>query len=125
MKMYVYNIRFELQMEIEQKYVVSDLHRKGMKLPAILAELAAVYHEDTLDENIVKHWLHGINSHRSDLSGRPSSGRPPLEDIDARILQVLKAEPWSSVRTIAEFIKIPASTMHLQLTTSFNMKADI
>jgi hypothetical protein len=33
-------------MEMEQRYVVSCLHRKGMKLPAIVAELAAVYHED-------------------------------------------------------------------------------
>jgi hypothetical protein len=30
-------------MEIEQRYMVSYLHRKGMKLPAIVAELAAVY----------------------------------------------------------------------------------
>jgi hypothetical protein len=29
-------------MEIEQMYVVSDFHRKGMKLPAIVAELAVV-----------------------------------------------------------------------------------
>jgi hypothetical protein len=49
--------------------------------------------------------------------------RRPLEDIDARILQVLEAEPWSSVRTIAEFPKILASTAHLHPTTSLNMKS--
>jgi hypothetical protein len=54
-KMYVYNICLELQMEIEQRDVVSYLHRKGMKLPAIVAELAAVYHEDAFDENRVKY----------------------------------------------------------------------
>jgi hypothetical protein len=46
----------------------------------------------------------------------------PLEDIDARILQVLEAQPWSSVRTVAEFLKIPASTVHLHRTASLNMK---
>jgi hypothetical protein len=40
--MYFYNGRLELQMEIEQRYVVSSLHRSQMKLPAIVAELAAV-----------------------------------------------------------------------------------
>jgi transposase len=95
--MHVDNIRLELQMEIEERYVVSYLHRKGMKLPAIVAELAAVHHENAFDENRVKYWLHEIKLHRSDLSDRPSSGRPPLEDIDARIRQVLEAEPWSSV----------------------------
>jgi hypothetical protein len=43
--MYVYNLRSELQVEIEQRYVVNCLHCKGMKLPAIVAELAAIYHE--------------------------------------------------------------------------------
>jgi hypothetical protein len=42
-------------MKIEQRYVVNYLHRKGMKLPAIVAELAAVYHEDAFDENSVKY----------------------------------------------------------------------
>jgi hypothetical protein len=41
-------------MEIEQRYVVR-LHCKGMKLPAIFAELEVVYHEDAFDENRVKY----------------------------------------------------------------------
>jgi transposase len=74
--MCVYNIRLELQTESEQRYVLIYLHRKGMKLPAIIAELAAVNHEDTFDENRVKYWLHEINLQRSDLSDLPNSGRP-------------------------------------------------
>jgi hypothetical protein len=35
----------------------------------------------------------------------------------------LKAEPWSSVQTIAEFLKILAQAVHLHLTTSLNMKS--
>jgi hypothetical protein len=71
--MCVDNIGLELQMEIEQRYVVSYLHRKGMKLPAIVAERAAVYHEDEFDENRVKYWLHEIKLHGSNLSDRPNS----------------------------------------------------
>jgi hypothetical protein len=78
-------------MEIKQKYMVSYLHRKAMKLPAIVAEPAAVYHEDAFDENRMKHWLHEIELHRSDLSDRVSSGRSPFEDIDARIRQALQS----------------------------------
>jgi hypothetical protein len=47
-------------MEIDQRYVLSFLHRKRMKLPAIVAELAAVCHEDAFDENKVKYWLREI-----------------------------------------------------------------
>jgi hypothetical protein len=122
-KIYIYNICLELQLEIKQRYVVSYLHCKEMKLPVIVAELAAVYHEEEFGENRVKCRLYEIKLHRSDLGDRPSSGRPPLDDIDARILQVLEAEPWSSIRTIAEFFKIPASAVNLHLTTSLNMNS--
>jgi hypothetical protein len=53
--MYVCDIRLGLQMEIEQRYVVSSPYRKGMKLPAIVAGRAAVYHEDSFNENRVKY----------------------------------------------------------------------
>jgi hypothetical protein len=106
MKMYVYDIRLELHMKIEERYVVSYLHHKGIKLSGIVSELAAVYHENIFDENRVKYQLHVINLHGSDLSARPSSGRPSLEDIDARILKVLEAEPGSSIQTSAEFSRI-------------------
>jgi hypothetical protein len=116
-------MRLELQMEIEQRSLVSYLHSKGMKLPVIVAKLAAVYHEDAFDESRAHYRLHEIKSHRSDHRPRLSSDGPPLEDIDARIQQVFEAEPWSSVRTIAEFFKIPASTGRLHLTTSLNGKS--
>jgi hypothetical protein len=92
-------------------------------MSAIIAELTTVYREDAFDENRMKYCLHEIKLHRSDLSDRPSSGWSPLEDIDARILQILEAKPWSSVRTIAEFLQIPVSLVHLYLTTSLNMKS--
>jgi hypothetical protein len=66
-------------MEIEQRSVVSHLQRKGMKLPVIVTELAAVYYEDAFNENRVKYELHEIKLHRSDLSDRPSSGGPLLK----------------------------------------------
>jgi hypothetical protein len=52
-------------MEIEERSVVSYFHRTGIKLPAIVAEPAAVCHEDAFDENRVKYWLHEIKLHRS------------------------------------------------------------
>jgi hypothetical protein len=61
-------------MEIEQRYVVSYLHRKGMKRHVIVAELAAVYQEDAFEENSAKYWLHEIKLDRSELSNRPGSG---------------------------------------------------
>jgi hypothetical protein len=75
----VYNIRLELEMEIDQGYVMSYVHRKGMKLPAIFAAPATVYHDDAFDKNRVTYWLHEIILPHSDLSDRPSSDRPLLK----------------------------------------------
>jgi hypothetical protein len=110
-------------MEIEQRYVVIYLHRKWMKLPEIVAKIAAVYHEDAFHENTVKYWRHEIKLHRSDLGDRPSSGGPPLEEIDARILQVLEAEPSYSGRTMAELPKTGAATGNLHLSRSVKRKS--
>jgi hypothetical protein len=71
-------------MEIEQMYVVSSLHRKRMKLLAIVAELAAADHEDTFDENTLKYWRHEVKLHRSDLS----ADRAPAD----RLLKILMLE---------------------------------
>jgi hypothetical protein len=38
----------------------SYLHREGMKLPAVVAELATVYYEDVFNEDRVKYWLYEI-----------------------------------------------------------------
>jgi hypothetical protein len=91
--------------------------------PAIVTEPVTVYHEDAFNENRVKYWLYQIRLHCSDLSDQPSSGRPPLADIDARILPALEAGPWSSVRAIAGFLKMYASMVHLHLITSLNVKS--
>jgi hypothetical protein len=66
MKMYVYNIRREFEMEIEQRYMMSYFHRKGIKLPEIVSELASVYREEASTENKVKCELHEVKLRRSD-----------------------------------------------------------
>jgi hypothetical protein len=65
-KMYVYNIGLEFQMEIEQRYVVSYLHRKGMKLPAIVVGPAAIYHKDAFDRGRPRgvHSFESVDSHK-------------------------------------------------------------
>jgi hypothetical protein len=90
-----------------------------MKLPAIVAELAAVYHEDAFDENRGKYWWYEIKLHRSDLSDRPSSSwRYQCSNYAG-----LGSWAGFSIRTIAESLEIPASTVHFYLTTSLNMKS--
>jgi hypothetical protein len=64
-----------------------------MKLPEIVTELASVYHEEAFDENKVKYRSYKFKLHRPDLSDWPSSA-DRLEELDARILQVLEPEPW-------------------------------
>jgi hypothetical protein len=79
MKIAASNVCLEFQMEVEQRPVVSYLHRKDMKLPEIFAELPSVCREEAFDENAVQYWFHGLKLHRSGLGHRPSSSRPSLK----------------------------------------------
>jgi hypothetical protein len=49
-------------------------------------------------------------------------GRPPFDDVDARILACLSHEPFSSIRSIAQGLGLAPATVHRHLTTSLDMQ---
>jgi hypothetical protein len=48
--------------------------------------------------------------------------RPDLDDTDAKILSVLGISPFSSVRTIADSLGIPVSTVYLHVVEKIGFK---
>jgi len=107
--------------ELEQRFVIKYLRRKGMKLYAIHQELCSTYGEAVYSIETVKYWLHQIKLEREDLTDQPTSGRPPLDDLDASIMRELLREPFSSVRSLEDATGIPAATVYRRLTQSLQM----
>ena len=109
-------------MEFEQRSVIKFLHLKGLKLGDIVLELSSVYGEDAYTRPSIKYWLHQLKLGRTDLATQHVGGRPPLDDTDAEILSVLHTSPFSSVRTIADSMGIPASTVYFHLVEKIGFK---
>ena len=99
-------------MEVEQRAVIFFLKRKGFKLSQIKQELDDVYHQDALDINTIKYWVHQFKLGRSEITNIQSPGRPVLDFIDSKILAALEMEPFHSTYTLSETLSIPRSTIN-------------
>jgi hypothetical protein len=109
-------------MEVEQRCIIKFLHLKGLKLGDILVELSTLYGEDAYTRPSIKYWLHQLKLGRTNLTTQHVGGRPYLDDTDAEILLVLRISPFSSVRTIADSLGIPASPVDLHLVEKIGFK---
>ena len=88
------------------------LKRKGLKLSQIKQELDDVYHQDALDINSVKYWIHQFKLGRFEITNIQSPGRPVLDFIDTKIMAALEMEPFHSTYTLSETLSIPRSTIN-------------
>jgi hypothetical protein len=109
-------------MEVEQRCIINFRHLKGLKLGDIVVEHSTLYEEDAYTRPSIKYGLHQLNLGRTDLTTQRVGGIPYLDDTDAEILSLLRISPFSSVRTIADSLSIPASTVYLPLVEKIGFK---
>jgi hypothetical protein len=109
-------------MEVEQRCIIKFLHLKSLKLGYIVVELSTRYAEDAYTRSSIKYWLHQLKLERTDLTTQHVGGRLYLDDTDAEIRSVLRISPFCSVRTIADSLGIPASTVYLHLVEKIGFK---
>jgi AraC-like DNA-binding protein len=63
-------------------------------------------------------WIRAFKTGRKCIVDDPRSGRLSLDHIDTQILSSLKDNPWYSVRTLAQELCTPASTLQRHLRES-------
>jgi hypothetical protein len=85
-------------------------------------ELSTLYGEDAYTRPSIKYWLHQLKLGRTDLTTQHVGGRLYLDNTDAEILSELRISPFSLVRTIADSLSIPASTVYLHLVEKIGFK---
>jgi hypothetical protein len=73
----------------------------------------------------VKYWLHRFKLGRKDLTTQHMGGRLTLDDTDAEMLSIRRRSPFSSVRTIADSLGIPASRVYFHLVEKIGFKNDL
>jgi hypothetical protein len=106
-------LRFSIAMsKIEQRHVIKVLYAKKFVLGRIGAELASAYGEHASAKKAVERRIHEVKLRRSDMGNEAKHGRPPLDDVDARILACLSNEPFSSIRSIVQALGLAPATVH-------------
>jgi hypothetical protein len=99
-------------MALEQRHIIKLLQLTGLKLADIAVELSGQYSQDAHARSSTKYWLHRLRVGRKDLTAQHVGGRLPLDHTDTEIRSVLRTSPFSSVRTIADSLAIPASPIY-------------
>jgi chorismate mutase len=95
---------------------------KGLKLREISKELSSAFGPDAYTPLSRKYWFHQIKLRKTNLRTQHAGGRPPLDDIDAEILSLLRKYRFSLVQTIAESPEILGSTIYSHLVEKIGFK---
>jgi hypothetical protein len=91
----------------------------------ICTELTAMYQTDAYSYASVKYWAQQIKLGRNDLFSTHSAGRPALDHIDAMIFDAITKEPFHSVRSLAERVGFPTTTVYRHLTDNLGFHSYI
>jgi hypothetical protein len=108
--------------KIKQKYMIKFLDAKKFAPDQIVAGLASVDGEQAHEKKAVEYWIHQVKLGSSDMEGEAKHGRPPLDDVDARIQACLSHELFSSIRSISQALGLAPATVHRHLTMSLDMQ---
>jgi hypothetical protein len=96
-------------MEYDQRVIVKFLWNEGIDARKITARLQAQFVEHAYQLEAVKFWITKIRRGRQDLHDEIRTGRPPLDDLDAKILAIFDRYPFDSAHSIAERLLIAHS----------------
>jgi hypothetical protein len=115
-------LKSAIPMELEHRHIIKFLHLKGLKLDGIATELSNMYDQDAYAKSRIKYWLYQLTRGRKNMTTQHMGRRPTLDDTDAEILSIHRRSPFPSVRTIADSLDIPASTVYFHLVEKIGFK---
>jgi hypothetical protein len=94
--------------------IVKFLHDEKADVHDIAQRLQAEFAQDAYALRTVQFWIGEVRRGRQDIHGENCMGRPLLDDLDAKIPDILDKSPFESVRSIAENVRV-GLTMVLRL----------
>jgi hypothetical protein len=95
--------------------IIRFLWNEGENARQIAVRLQAKFVEHSYQLRTVRFLIAEIRRGRQDLHDKIRSGRPPLDDLDSKILAILEKSPFESSHSIAERLLVAQSTVLLHL----------
>jgi transposase len=110
-------------MEYDQRVIIRFLANEGADARQIADRLQAQFTEDSYQLRTVQFWLAEIRRGRQDLHDEIRNRRPPLDDLDSKILAILEKSPFELSRSIAERLLVSHSAVLRHLRESIGFKS--
>jgi hypothetical protein len=110
-------------MEYDQRMIIRFLSKEGIAADEITTRLQAQFAEHAYKLRTVRFWIGQVRFGRKDLHDEIHTGRPHLNDIDAKILAILNKSPFESACSITERLRVShAIVLHyLHLSIRFKL----
>jgi hypothetical protein len=108
-------------MEYDQRVIIRFLWDEGTDANQITARLQAQFDEHLYKLPTVRFWIAEVHFGRQDLHDEIRTGRPTLDDLDAKILAILDKSPFESACSISERLRIghAIALEHLHVSIGF------
>jgi hypothetical protein len=98
-------------MEYEQRLILKFVFNDGLDMHQITEKLSAQFNEDAYSLRTVESWVGELRRGRSDFHNAPRSGGPLDEHLATRILELLRENPFESIRSRAETLQVSQSAV--------------
>jgi hypothetical protein len=110
-------------MEYNEKVIIWFLSNEGIAADEITIRLQARFAEHAYKLRIVRFWIDEVWFGRQDLHDEIRTRRPPLDDVDAKILAILNKSHFESTRSIVERLRVSYITVLNYLHLSIGFKS--
>jgi hypothetical protein len=94
------------QMAYDQRMVVKFLFTERTDARDIADRLQTQFREHTYKFQTVRFWITKVRLGHQDFHDEIRTRKPPLKDLDAKILAILDKSPFESTRSIAETLRV-------------------
>jgi hypothetical protein len=110
-------------MEYDQRLIIRFLWNEGIEANQITPRFQAQFREHAYKFRKIRFWIAEVRFGRQDLHDKIRTGRPPLDDLDAKILAILAKSPLESACSIDERLRVGRATVLEHLNVSIDFKS--
>jgi hypothetical protein len=110
-------------MEHDQRVTIRFLLNEGTDIHDITNRLQAQFGEHAYELRTARFWIAEVWLGHQDFHDEIRTGRPPLDDLDAKIVAMLDRPSFESACSIAETLPIAYLTVLLHLYNSIGLRS--
>jgi hypothetical protein len=110
-------------MEYDQRVIIRFLWNEEIDAHKIAHRFQAQFGEHVYKLQTVRFWIAEVRLGHQDFHDEIRTGRPPLGDLDVKILAILDKSPFELARSITQTLRVAHSIVLLHLHDSIGFRS--